>query len=160
MAAKHTLRILVVDHDEDAVKATTSMLEYLGYTVQGERESLRALRAFSKDPAKFDLAIIEPTMPKLMGVELAKRLRRLRRDFPVVLYAGYVAPPLKETIKAARLGRTVFKPLSLHELGDVVRRVLHRDSRVRRLSSSGFADCLCCVWTVIAPMPWGPTLRA
>ncbi len=152
MAARHALRILVVDHDEGVVNVTTSMLEHLGYIVQGEQESSRALRAFSKNPAKFDLAIIEPIMPKLTGVELAVRLKRMRKDLPVILYAGYVATPLKQMIKTARLGRTVFKPLSLRELGDAVKRALHR---ARNASSFDFtSDNVCGIRRVLqTPLP-------
>jgi CheY-like chemotaxis protein len=58
---------LVVDCDKDMVEITTAMLERLGYSTQGELESLRALRTFSDYPDKFDLAIVEPVMPELMG---------------------------------------------------------------------------------------------
>jgi DNA-binding response OmpR family regulator len=126
MATGPAFRILVVDHDEDVVKATTSMLERLGYVVQGEQESLKALRAFSEDPGRFDLAIIEPTMPGLMGVDLAANFRHIRRGFPVMLYSGNVTPFLEVKIEAAGLGPPILKPLSLHELKAAVKSTLGR----------------------------------
>lgn len=44
------------------MKTTAAMLEQLGYSAQAEAESLAGLRAFSEDPERFDLAIIEPAM--------------------------------------------------------------------------------------------------
>jgi CheY-like chemotaxis protein len=125
MASRQRLRVLVVDFHQDMVTVTTSMLERLGYATQGEEESLKALRAFSDDPGNFDLAIIEPVMPVLMGVELAERFRRIRRDFPVMFYTGFIDPPVAEAIETAGLTPPVFKPMGLQELGDAVDKALH-----------------------------------
>jgi CheY-like chemotaxis protein len=125
MASRQRLYVLVVDFHEDMVNATTSMLERLGYATRGETESLKALRAFSEDPTDFDLAIIEPMMPELMGVELAVRLRRIRRDFPVMFYTTCVDPPVAEAIEAAGLRQPTLKPMGLQELESAVREALH-----------------------------------
>jgi two-component system, cell cycle sensor histidine kinase and response regulator CckA len=121
MASNRPLHILVVDNDKDMVKVTTAMLECLGYSTQGETESLKALRTFSDDPRNFDLAIVEPVMPDLMGVELAVRFRRIQRGFPVMLYSEYIDPPLAEAIEAAGLRRATPKPLGLRELGEAIK---------------------------------------
>ncbi len=70
------------------------MLQELGYGAQAEVESLAGLRAFSDEPERFDIAIIEPAMPgqsprrvrkdwplspELTGLELAVRLRRIKK---------------------------------------------------------------------------------
>ena len=120
MASRQRLYILVVDLHEDVVSVTTSMLESLGYATRGETESLKALRAFSEDPTDFDLAIIEPTMPELMGVELAVRLRRIRRDFPVMFYTTRVDPSVAEAIETAGLRQPAIKPMGLLELEGAV----------------------------------------
>jgi CheY-like chemotaxis protein len=125
MASRQRLYILVVDLHEDVVRVTTSMLESLGYATRGETESLKALRAFSEDPTDFDLAIIEPTMPELMGVELAVRLRRIRRDFPVMFYTTRVDPSVAEAIETAGLRQPAIKPMGLLELEGAVHEALH-----------------------------------
>jgi CheY-like chemotaxis protein len=125
MASKQRLYILVVDSHQEIVSVTTSMLERLGYATRGETESLKALRAFSENPTDFDLAIIEPMMPELMGVELAVRLRRIRRDFPVMFYATRVDPSVVETIEAAGLRQPALKPMGFLELEAAVQEALH-----------------------------------
>ena len=117
-------RILVVDNDRLTLEATTAMLEHLGYSTQAEAKSLMALKTFSDNPDEFDLVIVEPTMPQLTGVELATRLRQIRRGCPVMLYTGYIDSPLAGTIEAAGLKQPVFKPLGLQELGQAVRDAL------------------------------------
>ena len=125
MASRRALRILVVDHDKDMMEVTTALLERLGYSTQGETESLKALRAFSDDPRNFDLAIVEPVMPELTGVELAVRFRRIQRGFPVIIYSGSIDPLLAETIEAAGLRQATLKPLGLQELGEAIKGAVH-----------------------------------
>ena len=112
---------MVVDNDELACAATTGALESLGFVADGETVSLKALKVFSEDPDKFDLAVIEPIMPELMGVELAVRFRRIRPGFPVVFYAGYVDEHSPEAVEAAGLGRFIPKPLTSKELAVAIR---------------------------------------
>jgi DNA-binding NtrC family response regulator len=125
MVLGQRLRVLVVEDGEDAFNTTTAMLERLGHTVKGETQSLEALRAFSEGPDRFDLAILDNVMDGLTGLELAKRFRRIRPDFPVVLYAGYPERPLAGEIEAAGIGRRpIFKPLKSEELEDVIKEAL------------------------------------
>lgn len=58
MASGRKFHILVVDVGEGMAGLTVQVLERLGYSAQGEKDSLAALRTFSQDPDKFDLAII------------------------------------------------------------------------------------------------------
>jgi CheY-like chemotaxis protein len=71
MVSRRKFHVLVVDNGEDMVLRTTAMLEQLGYTTEGETESLAGLRAFSQNPDKFDIAIVEPAMSAQRGPELA-----------------------------------------------------------------------------------------
>ena len=121
MASRQGSHILLVEPDDDVMNVTTRMLERLGYTVHGETKSLTALRTFSENADKFDLAIIEPLMPELMGLELAVRFGRIRPGFPVLFYTGYLDPPLEQAIGDSGVGWAILKPLGSRELGKTVR---------------------------------------
>jgi len=125
MVSGQRLRVLVVEDNQDTFNATTAMLERLGHSAKGETQSLEALRAFSEEPDRFDLAILDNVMDGLTGLELAKRFRRMRPGFPVVLYTGYLDRPSAEEIKAAGIGRrAIFKPLTSEELEKVIKEAL------------------------------------
>jgi two-component system, cell cycle sensor histidine kinase and response regulator CckA len=124
MVSKHPLYILLVDDEEAIISATTFMLECLGHTVKGETQSLNALRRFSEDPDRFDLAILDHIMPDLTGLELAQRFSRIRPGFPVLLYAGYRERPSTQQVEAAGIGRFVVKPKTSEQLGGMIRKVL------------------------------------
>ena len=100
------------------------MLERLGCSVKGETQSLEALRAFSEAPDRFDLAILDNVMDGLTGLELAKRFRRIRPGFPIMLYTGNVGRPSPEEMEAAGIGRAVFKPLTSGELEGLIKEAL------------------------------------
>jgi DNA-binding NtrC family response regulator len=125
MTSKQGSHILLVEPDDNVMSTTTEMLERLGYTVHGETKSLRALRTFSENADAFDLAIIEPLMPELMGIELAVRFGRIRRGFPVLFYAGHLDPPLELAIGETGVGWAVAKPLASRELGKAIKERLH-----------------------------------
>jgi two-component system, OmpR family, response regulator len=125
MASRAPLHILVVDWDKDVLEVTMAMLEYLGYRTRGETESAMALRAFSGDPYRFDLAIVEPMMPEVNGIGLAARFRRIRSGFPVMFYSGCIESTFAKTIEAAGVGPVVLRPVRLRELRKAVKGAMH-----------------------------------
>jgi len=125
MALKQEIHILLVESEAFVMEVTTLVLERLGYIVHGETNGLEALSTFSDNPDTFDLAIIEPLMPRMGGLEFAIRLRRIRNDLPILFYAGYLEPNLDQTISDSGTGRIVFKPLTSQELGEAVNERLH-----------------------------------
>jgi DNA-binding response OmpR family regulator len=112
---------MVVDDDKPACAATTGMLESLGYRADCETDSLSALKVFSENPGEFDLAIIEPMLSNLMGLDLAVRFRHIRPGFPVLIYAGYADESIIGRIEAEGLGLVAFKPFKTNELAAAIR---------------------------------------
>ena len=125
MGSKQPQHILFVEDDEDTLSATSAMLERLGYSVRAETEGLKALRRFSEEPDRFDLALLDHGMADVTGLELAERMRRIRPGFPVVVYTGYFDTPTAEQLEAAGIGgRVVVKPATMKELSDVIQDAL------------------------------------
>jgi len=118
------LRVLVVEDGGDVFNATAAMLERLGCSVKGETQSLEALRAFSEEPDRFDLAILDNVVDGLTGLELAKRFRRIRPSFPVMLCTGNVGKASPEEIEAAGIGWIIAKPLTSGELEGLIKDAL------------------------------------
>ncbi|MCK7462125.1 MAG: response regulator [Sphingobacterium sp.] len=68
---KGTERILFVDDEDIQVRAMAKLLEHLGYRAMCFTDAAEALEAFRTEPGAFDLAIMDQTMPRLSGGELA-----------------------------------------------------------------------------------------
>ena len=121
MISRRPLRILFVDDEEDMVSVAVSMLEGLGHSVRGETQSLNALRRFSEEPDRFDLAILDQVMPDLHTLrgELAEC-----PGFPVLLYAGCTDRPSTEKLETVGVGRFIVKPGTSKELGGMISKAL------------------------------------
>ncbi len=116
--------ILLVDDDVLLADMTNEMLTSLGYTLTSCTSSVEALDAFRASPAKFDLVITDQSMPHFRGTELAKKIKQIRPDVPIILCTGFSG--LVTPAKAHDMGiaQYVMKPFVRREMAVSVRRAL------------------------------------
>jgi CheY-like chemotaxis protein len=111
-------RILLVDDNANGLSARQSVLQELGHRISTAPGGAEALEVFSRQ--KFDLVITDFRMPKMDGLELIVRLRKLSPETPIILISGYVdALGLSET----STGADVVIQKSANEVGHLVRAV-------------------------------------
>lgn len=88
-AEPNGLTILLAE-DERAVRSTTvRILERAGYRVVPTSDGEEAWRQIEDHPEQFDLLVSDLIMPRLSGVELVKRVRQRRPDFPIVITSAH-----------------------------------------------------------------------
>jgi signal transduction histidine kinase/ActR/RegA family two-component response regulator len=116
--------VLLVDDDEALVFLSRRTLERMGYRVEGFTEPEEALAAFKAAPASFDAVVADMAMPKMSGLELARKLLAARSDVPIILLSGYIRD--SDEVRARELGvREVhWKPSTVSELGETLHRCL------------------------------------
>jgi two-component system cell cycle sensor histidine kinase/response regulator CckA len=74
------------------VRATTAMiLETMGYAVRQYDSGKSALAAIAAN-ARFDILLTDVAMPAMSGPELARQVRDIRPDLPIVFFSGYADP--------------------------------------------------------------------
>jgi len=117
-ASSRSLKILAVDDDELVLFNTVAMLEDLGHTVIQANSGEEALRALAETET-VDLLVTDHAMPKMTGVQLARRVAAERPDLPIILATGYAELPPGEGEGLTRLD----KPFSQKQLSDAVERV-------------------------------------
>lgn len=117
-------RVLVVDDDESAGDFMGDLLATWGLTPTVLHESPAALEMLRARPDAFDLVVLDLTMPRMNGLELARRLRTLRGDLPLILYSGYSEGLSEDQLRAAGVNARVHKPVDTDELLAIVRRLL------------------------------------
>lgn len=81
-------RILLVDDEISLARLGKEFLEEFGYQVTAQTSSLAALQLVQAEPDKYDLVITDQTMPRMTGIELAKQLRQVAPELPVILCSG------------------------------------------------------------------------
>ena len=84
LGEKNTLcRLLIVDDNQDAANTLGVLLGMAGYQVKTAFNGLNALAiAASFDP---EACILDINMPGMNGYELARRLRAMAKDHPLIL---------------------------------------------------------------------------
>jgi len=117
-------RILFVDDEKTLANVVGEMLEKLGYYVEIQTSSVKALELFKQVPERYDLLITDQTMPALSGVEFAREALSIKPDIPVILYTGYSTAIDEKEARKIGIREFLMKPVSMTNLATVVRNVL------------------------------------
>jgi signal transduction histidine kinase/ActR/RegA family two-component response regulator len=120
----HGETVMIVDDERVLVTLAEETLAELGYEPVGFDSSLAALQAFREEPKRFDLVLTDETMPDLTGTELAREMRQLRPDMPIILMSGYSGALLNERAQAAEVIDVLRKPLVRRDIAVPVSRAL------------------------------------
>jgi PAS domain S-box-containing protein len=107
--------VLLVEDNPDVASVSASLLEQLGYTVRRVPDADAALR--DVELYNVDLVFSDIVMPgKIDGLTLARRLRELRPELPILLATGYsdAAAGVRGDFPILR------KPYEIHELSQAI----------------------------------------
>jgi signal transduction histidine kinase/ActR/RegA family two-component response regulator len=119
-------RLFLVDDEQDIVETTRDVLERLGYEVSIATNAHAAIESFRREGGSIDLAILDFSLPEMTGLELARQLKDIRPDMPIILATGFSGAVDRSRLRAAGVGDLVDKPLTSGEIGAVIRRALKR----------------------------------
>jgi len=120
-------RILLVE-DEDPVRMVAERsLTRQGYEVTSARDGEEGL-ALVEEGGQFDIVVSDVVMPSLDGPAMAREIRRLQPNLPVLFMSGYAEEQLRKEIG---LSNAWFmpKPFSVQQLSEKVGEVLARTAK-------------------------------
>jgi CheY-like chemotaxis protein len=107
--------VLLVEDNPDVASVSASLLEQLGYTVRRVPDAAAALR--DVELCNVDLVFSDIVMPgKIDGLTLARRLREIRPELPILLATGYsdAAAGVRGDFPILR------KPYEIHQLSQAI----------------------------------------
>lgn len=108
-------KVLLVE-DEVLVSAlAVDALEELGYQTV-EATTAKAAREIASDGRQFAFAVIDIGLPDGRGDALAKELRRLHANLPVIIATGYDQGQLDESLRKDRRTAVLHKPYDIAQL--------------------------------------------
>ncbi|HJZ93754.1 MAG TPA: response regulator [Gemmataceae bacterium] len=119
-------RILFVDDEASIARLAQVMLKSLGHTAITYAKPADGLAALQATPDDFDLVITDLTMPGMTGVDLARGIRQVRADIPIILSSGYADEVPDETLKVLGIVEVLPKPFQMQALGAAVARATGR----------------------------------
>jgi len=127
------MRVMLVDDDKFCLSAICQMLRWEGICCDAFDSSSTALNSFAGDLARYDLVITDQQMPGCDGLELARHMREMRPDMPIVLVSGGgMENGQRDNLR--RLGIQVQqKPLDLERILAIVDTVAVCRSRARAI---------------------------
>jgi PAS domain S-box-containing protein len=116
--------VMIVDDERPLVRLAEETLAQLGYDPAGFESSVAALEAFRAEPQRYDVVLTDQTMPDLTGTDLARAIRQLRPEMPIVLMSGYKGPQLTALAQAAGVREILHKPLLSRDIAEALARVI------------------------------------
>ncbi len=118
------LRILLCEDEESLGMLLREYLQAKGYDAELYLDGEAGYKAFTR--SKFDMCLLDVMMPKMDGFELAKEIRMLNSDVPIIFLT---AKNLKDDIlEGFKLGADDYltKPFSMDELVYRMEAILRR----------------------------------
>ena len=116
--------VMIVDDEPMLVALAEEMLAGLGYEPVGFESSRQALQVFRADSGRFDAILTDEAMPELVGIELAREIRLLRPDVPIILMSGHGGAALTHRAAAIGVKVVLHKPLQRVDLAEALARTL------------------------------------
>lgn len=118
------VNILIVDDDQDICDYMKTMLETAGYSVSTLSDPTEATDLIRGE--EFHLLIIDLMMPKMDGIELIQRIRKIDSDIAIIVFTGYAS--VETAVEALKLDVSdyVRKPFDIEEFRDKIAEILKK----------------------------------
>ncbi len=121
------INILIVDDDTDILECYKLIFEYEGYRIETVSTPKEAIR--KAEETRFNLAILDYTLPYMRGDELALRLLKTNGSMKLVFISGYNEAETSIMNKGLDI-RFFMKPIDPERLLGAARSVLNGDDLV------------------------------
>ncbi len=120
----HGETILVAEDDDTVRRLAVTVLEKAGFNVLSARDGAEAVELFEKNAARLSLVLLDVVMPRRSGREVAKILRGIRPELPVVYCSAHDFNLLGPSLPSDPHTAILNKPYSADELLTAIGAVL------------------------------------
>jgi len=133
-----TVRILIVDDDENIRKVITAILEDEGYNVESVETARKAIEITKKK--FYNLVLIDIRLPDMEGTELLTRMRSTTPRMRKIIITGY--PTLQNAIEAVNRGADAYimKPFDMEKVLGTIREQLRMQENEKKYSQEKVAE--------------------
>lgn len=123
------VRVLVIDDDPAICDYMETFLSKDGYEVTSETDPTRVEDEVRK--GGYHLVVLDLMMPKMDGIELLQRIRKIDSDVAVVIFTGF--PSLETAVQSIKLDAVDYlkKPFDPDEFREVLDRVMKKKGLAR-----------------------------
>ncbi len=121
--------ILVVDDEEMIRSSVDEILTSLGYAVTLASNGIEALKIIQQNRKRYQLAIVDMSMPKMNGVETIRKMQKLDSSMNILLSSGHLERD-KLIPPDLQIEGTLPKPFRMRDLAYKVRKVLSNSTKI------------------------------
>ncbi len=119
-----SLRVLLVDDEEELVETLVERLQIRGIHAEGVTRGVDAIQRIRE--GDFDVVVLDMKMPGLDGLEVIGQLKHDRADIQVILLTGHgSSEDADRGIKAGAFDYLI-KPVDIDELIEIIRKAADR----------------------------------
>ncbi len=115
-------RILLAEDDDSMRGFLERALERAGYDVVSFANGEEAYHRLQEEP--FTLLLTDIVMPRMDGIELARRASEIDPELKIMFITGFAAVILSSDVAAAKEAQVLSKPFHLKDLVREVERLL------------------------------------
>lgn len=115
-------QIIVIDDEHLVRMVIQDILQDLGYKVKCFENGMDALKYYEVNKEKVDLVICDMMMPKMIGSEVYKQMKKIKEDVKFIVLSGYNNEENAEEL----VGVTDYltKPIMVNSLGEIIENAL------------------------------------
>lgn len=108
------MHILVVDDEQEFLELMTNRLQKRGFTVNIAPNGEQALERVAEED--FDAMVLDVKMPGIDGIEVLRRVKRMRPNLPVLLLTGHAS--IEAAMTGVETGAVdyLLKPVPINDL--------------------------------------------
>ena len=117
--------ILVIDDEEMVVNITEIMLKKLGHQIHKAHSGQEGLSVFQTYRNQIDLIICDMIMPRMDGLELVHRLRKINPRVKVLLSSGSLIDEDEKDVVNRGFDGLIKKPYKLNDLSEKIEKILN-----------------------------------
>ncbi len=116
--------ILIVDDEEESLKAEELMLTELGYEILQARSGKEAIDLYKKNRDNLEMVTLDVIMPGMSGKETYEQLKQINPDVKVLLISGYSANRQVEELMGLGCNGFLQKPFDMFHLSQKISDIL------------------------------------
>ena len=108
--------VLVVDDEENILRATKTVLEQHNYRVISASDGVEALALFAQQMQAIRVVLTDIAMPYMDGVASVRALRKMKPDLPIIAFTGDAGRARLSEFQAMNVNNFLIKPFSTESL--------------------------------------------
>jgi len=119
-----TTCVLIVDDEEGIVEIFCRRLTKMGYQVSAYTSALQALTDFRQNSHKYHAIITDFMMPEMDGANLARTIKLIRPDVPIILCTGGYGSLDNAALQESGIDHILYKPVAKKAMADLLTQVI------------------------------------